>query len=65
MANASSEIQRIIFDVSDPQITKVRIETKLSGDCPVGMKSVYEKTFPARMSVIDILQEEVKDYLLW
>lgn len=65
MVNAQSEIQRIIIDVSDPQITKVKIETKLSGDYPIGMKSVYEKSFPARMSAVDILQNEVKDYLFW
>lgn len=65
MANAQSEIQKIIIDVSDSQITNVKIETKLSGDIPFGMKSVYEKSFPARMSAIDILQNEVKDYLRW
>ena len=65
MANAQVEIQKISFNVSDPQITHVRVEVKLSGDYPIGMKRVYEKSFPARMSTIDILQNEFKDYLLW
>lgn len=65
MANANSEIQTITFDISDNQVTKVTILTKLSGDYPIGMKQVYEKTFPARVSCMEILRTEISDYLTW
>ena len=65
MAKAEVATQKIIFDISDEQITKVRVEVKLFGDIPFGMKSVYEKTFPARISVLEIMQNEFKNYLEW
>lgn len=65
MANGYSEIQTITFDVSDPEITHVKITVKLTGDCPVQMKTVYEKSFPARISAVTLMMEEVPNYLLW
>jgi len=72
MANAQVEIQKVIFDVSDPQITQARVEVELSGDYPIGMKRVYEKSFPARLSILDLVNPESKHciftglgYLSW
>jgi hypothetical protein len=68
MVNCTTTIKRIIFDVSDAQMTKVRIEIDFEGDCPIQLKRVYEKSFPARFSAVDILTMEhggVQNYLEW
>ncbi len=67
MANCNTYIQKMIFDVSDPQITQVRIEIGFDGDCGILVKRVYEKSFPARYSAVEIMTMDggVKDYLLW
>lgn len=67
MADCNTYIQKLIFDTSDPQITQVRVEIKFDGDCPVQIKSVYEKTFPARIPAVEIMTMDggVKDYLSW
>ncbi len=67
MANCITTIKQISFDFTDEQITQVRINTDFEGDCPVNMKRVYEKAFPARFSAKDIMTMDggVGDYLLW
>jgi len=70
MANCETALQRISFDFTDPQITKVRVEIDFWGDCPIQIKRVYEKSFPARLSAVDILtmprdEGGIIDYLLW
>jgi hypothetical protein len=67
MANCNTTLKKITFDVSDPQITTVTIENDFDGDCPFNIKRRYEKTFPARIPVVEILTMEggVKDYILW
>lgn len=65
MGDCTTAIQKIIFDISDDQITRVKIEITFSGDCPHVLKRVYEKSFPARMTMADILKTEVPHYLLW
>lgn len=65
MGKCTTTIQKIIFDVSDPQITQVRIEIDFEGDCPIGIYRVYEKSFPARRSVLELLEKEVPHYLEW
>lgn len=61
-------IKRVSFDIRDEQMTKVCVEIDFEGDCPIQMKRVYEKSFPARFSVQEIMAMQeggVKDYLLW
>jgi hypothetical protein len=67
MADCNTYIQKITFDVSDPQITQVRVEIDFDGDCGILVKRVYEKSFPARYPAVEIMTMEggVKDYLLW
>lgn len=67
MADCITAIQRISFDFTDAQMTQVRVEIDFHGDCPVQMKRVYEKIFPARIPATDILTMDggVVDYLLW
>jgi hypothetical protein len=67
MANVQVEIQKLTFDVSDQQVTKVTVDIK-HNDGGILFKNRYEKTFPARISVLDILQNHLhgKDsYLTW
>ena len=63
MANVQVEIQKLTFDVSDPQVTKVTVDIKHNDD-GIFLKNRYEKTFAARLSVTDILQNHF-DYLTW
>lgn len=70
MANCNTLVQKVTFDLSDEQVTKVRVEIDFWGDCPHIMKRVYEKTFPARLSAVDILtmprgEGGFLDYLFW
>ena len=65
MGQCNTKINRITFDTSDEQITEVTVEQEFWGDCPIGLKGVYKKTFPARIPVVDLIDEVVKGYLLW
>ncbi len=67
MADCETAIQRITFDISDPQITNVRIEITFSGDCPHVLKRIYKKSFPARFPIAEIATMEggITDYLEW
>lgn len=67
MADCNTAIQKVIFDFTDPQITQVRVEITFDGDCGVLVKPAYEKSFPARIPAIEIMQMQggVPDYLLW
>jgi len=67
MANTNVEIQNVSFDISDPQITKVRIEIK-HDDPGILLRNIYEKTFPARTPIVDLVKlifGGEDDYLLW
>ena len=67
MADCNTAIQKLTFDFTDPQITKVRVEIDFDGDCGILVKRVYEKSFPSRIPAIEIMQMQdgVPDYLLW
>ncbi len=67
MGACTTTIKRVTFDVSDPQVTSVTVEIDFEGDCPMGLKRRYQKTFPARHSMVDLLTMPggVTDYLSW
>ena len=67
MANCETAIQQVTFDFTDPQITKVTVKIDFSGDCPINIKRLYEKSFPARFPAVEIMTMEggIKDYLFW
>lgn len=67
MGKCTTKIESILFDFTDDQITEVTIKQDFWGDCPLGVKRVYKKIFPARMSIVDILEDKdgIKNYLLW
>jgi len=66
MGKCSTTIRTIEFDLTDEQITRVVVTQDYAGDCPM-MDRRYEKAFPARIPVVDLLTIEggVKDYLVW
>lgn len=64
MANIQTEIQKITFDISDAEITTVTVEIKHNDD-GVLLKNVYSKTFPARISILDLVKNYIPGYLLW
>jgi hypothetical protein len=57
MANTNVEIQKIIFDTSNPEITKVTVEIEHDSPSDLFMKCRYEKSFPASIPVVDLLQK--------
>lgn len=66
MAQASTEILKIEFDLTDPDITICRVTFAGHGDVPINaLGGIREKTFPARKSCVNILTDDVPGYLLW
>ena len=67
MGTCHTVMKTILFDYTDEQVTQVRVEIDFSGDCPISLKRVYEKTFPARIPTTELLTMEggVHSYLLW
>ncbi len=74
MANIQVEIQRIIFDTSDPDMTEITIEIKHDDPGNILMKSRYSRRFPARIPAVSFLTpgspdfifgNSMNSYLLW
>ena len=68
MSNVQIEIQRIIFDTSDPEITTVTIEID-HNDQGILLKRQYTKSFSGSIPVVELLQHHMfsgeNHYLLW
>lgn len=57
MANTQIAYEEVRFDVRDPELTQVFVLIKnLSNDDFPGVQGWHHKTFPARMSILDIMQ---------
>ena len=65
MGKCSTAIKSVKFDFSDQQITEVTVEIDFWGDCPVQLKRVYKKSFPARIPASELMVNEVPKYLEW
>lgn len=69
MANTEIAYQEIRIDVRDPELTQVYVMIdNLSNDGMIGVQGWHHKTFPARMSVLDIIQawsDGKEDPLMW
>ncbi len=67
MGKCVTMIRRVEFDVTDTQVTTVTVEIDFAGDCPIQLKRVYRKVFPARHSMVDLLTMPggVTSYLEW
>ena len=65
MGTCNTAIKKVSFDFQDEQVTKVTVGIDFLGDCPVQLKRVYEKTFPARIPASDLIINEVPRYLEW
>lgn len=69
MANTVIEFQEVRIDVRDEQITHVYVLIKnLSNDGMLGVGGWHHKAFPARMSMLDIMNawgRNEEDPLMW
>ena len=65
MGKCSTAIKSVKFDFSDQQITEVTVEIDFWGDCPIQLKRVYKKSFPARIPASKLIVNEVPKYLEW
>ena len=68
MANTHVEIQKVIFDISNPEVTVVSVEIKHDEPGNIFLKNRYEKTFPASIPMVDLLKKHMfgeNSYLLW
>jgi hypothetical protein len=65
MANAAYSYKWLMVDTSDEQITHVYVWLEAIGDCPPSVQGWHYKAFPARMSTVDILTQEVAGAVLW
>lgn len=69
MANTLIAYQEVRMDVRDPEITHVYVYIEnLSKDGMLGVEGWHYKAFPARMSMLDILQAwnaGTEDPLMW
>lgn len=65
MGKCSSKIRWLKFDLSDEEITHVYVMVDAEGDCPIGVQGCHYKAFPARVSAIEIITNDLKDHLLW
>lgn len=66
MANATSTIEEVRFDLRDEQITQVYVLSRAGGDAPIGVQGWHYKAFPARIPMVEILTpQHIGDYLLW
>lgn len=66
MANATSTIEEVRFDLRDEQITHVYVLSRAGGDAPIGVQGWHYKAFPARIPMVEILTPHyISDYLLW
>ncbi len=64
MGKCQVEIQSIKFDISDKDITHVEVIVKWFGDCPLA-PGIYKKSFPSRITVLELMEKEVPNYLDW
>lgn len=66
MANVQTKILKVIFDFTDDDITQVEVHYSSSEpDNPIWGGGVKKKSFPARIAAIDIMKDEVPDYIMW
>lgn len=64
MGKASSRIREVRFIIEE-ELTQTYVLSDAIGDCPTGVQGWHHKTFPASLSVMDIVQNEIPHYLDW
>ena len=69
MANTKIAYQELRIDVRHPELTEVYVLIdNLSGDGLLGVQGWHHKTFPASMSILDIMNvwaDGTEDPLMW
>ena len=65
MGKATATITELRFLVT-PELTECYVAIAAEGDVPLGVQGWHHKTFPASMSVLEILQSaDFREHLLW
>lgn len=66
MSYAGMSVRWVHCDVSDSDLTNVWVMVDAHGDCPIGVQGCHFKAFPARMSMLDIMQsKDFLDHVMW
>ena len=65
MANSSYSYDWLFVDTRDEQITHVYVALTAHGDSPLGVQGWHHKSFPSRMTVMEILEKEVANAVMW
>lgn len=65
MGKCITFIEEVRFDTRDEELTEVYVCVRAEGDCPMGVQGWHHKTFPARLSAVEIYKEHFTDFLLW
>jgi hypothetical protein len=65
MGKCETKIEKVEFDFTDDQLTKVTVHIDFWGDCPIQLKRVYTNKFPARRPAIELMEKELPNYLDW
>ena len=67
MGACKTAIDELRFDTSDDQVMEVYVLVRAWGDCPHTVQGWYHKTFPARVSALDVLKGDIAngEYLMW
>ena len=62
--NGSYSYKEVHF-VFEDELTEVCAFIAADENCPMGVQGCHHKTFPASMSAVDILNNEIKDAVTW
>ena len=64
--NTITKIKEVRFNFEDDDLTQCYVIVDAWNDVPLGVIGCHHKTFPAKMSAVDILNsDDFSDYLLW
>ena len=65
MGKCSSIVKEVRFVIED-ELTQCYVAVEAVGDCPIGVQGWHHKTFPASLSLLDILRDHLPaEHLLW
>ena len=64
MGDCHTKVTELRFIIED-ELTQCYVAVKAWGDCPIMVQGWHHKTFPASKTVTDIINEDLRDHLLW
>lgn len=63
MGKCEAIIKKVLFVIED-EVTQCYVAVQADGDCPNGVQGWHQKTFPASVAIVDIINDNF-DYLMW